>query len=436
MPYIRKQVTVALGAVVLIGGIGGIHAGDKVTGSAAGDWPQWHGPNRDAVSTETGLLKSWPEGGPKMDWHVSGLGLGFSSLAITGGKIFTMGDRGDDQNVTALDLRDGKQLWSTRIGAAWHDEYGGPRATPTVDGALLYVIGTDGELACLETATGKERWRKSLVNDFGGRMSTDWKFSESPLVDGNRVIVTPGVPDAGLVALDKMTGKEIWRSAISTVGPKGRTGAAYSSIVISNGGGVKQYVQLLGKGLVGVRAADGKLLWTYNRIANDVANIPTPAVKDEYVFTSTGYRIGAALLKLTKNGDGVDAKEVYFLEPNVFQNHHGGFVRVGDYLYAGHGHNKGIPICIEFATGKVVWGGDIRNAGSGSAAVLYADGSLYFRYQNGLMMLIEASPAGYKEKGTFTIPDVKNPSWSHPVVLGGRLYVREQDHLYCYNVRG
>src|SRR5258708_5543671 len=188
-------------------------------------------------------------------------------------------------------------------------------------------------------------------------------------------------------------------------------------MVISEGAGVKQYVQLTGRGLIGIRASDGKALWTYNKIANDVANISTPVVRGDYVFASTGYQTGAVLLKLSKTGDGVEAKEVYFLPPTVFQNHHGGFVLVGDYIYAGHGHSNGFPICIEFLTGKVRWGGKIRAEGAtGSAAVGYADGNLYFRYQNGVMKLIEASPEGFKEKGSFKIPGVQGPSWSHPVI--------------------
>ena len=326
-------------------------------------------------------------------------------------------------------------LWSAKIGPAWSDQYGGPRSTPSVAGGLVYAVGTEGDLVALDAKTGKERWRKNLESDFGGRMMSMWKWSESPLVDGDRVIVTPGAANALLVALDAKTGKEIWRTAAPSLGERGRDGAGYAGAVISNGGGVKQYVQLVGRGLVGVRASDGKLLWSYNRIANDVANIPTPIVRGDLVFTSTGYQTGAALLKLAKAGDGVTATEVYFLEPRVFQNHHGGMVLIGDHLYAGHGHNKGFPIAIELATGKVVWGGDVRNAGTGSAAVTAADGHLYFRYQNGRMVLIEATPEGYKEKGSFAIPGVENPSWSHPVILGGKLYVREQDNLYVYDVK-
>jgi outer membrane protein assembly factor BamB len=362
------------------------------------------------------------------------VGAGLASVAVAGDRVYTLGDKDGAQQVFALQRSDGKLVWSAKLGAPWPDEYGGGRGTPTIDGELLYAIGTEGDLVCLETATGRERWRKSLPRDFGGSMMSMWKFSESPLVDGDRLIFTPGAKDAALVAVDKKTGQTIWKAAVPDLGPKGKDGAAYSSVVISNAAGLKQYVQLLGRGLVGVRASDGKLLWGYNRVANQVANISTPVVRANYVFASTGYQTGAALIDLQKSGDGVTAKEAYFLEAGTFQNHHGGLVLVGNHLYAGHGHNKGFPICLEFATGKVAWGGDIRNAGTGSAAVMYADGRLYFRYQNGVVLLVEATPEGYREKGSFTIPDVKNPSWPHLVVSGGRLYVREQDALYAYDV--
>lgn len=401
----------------------------------AADWPQWRGPNRDGLSKETGLLATWGASGPPLAWKVGGLGVGFSSVAVTGGRIYTMGDRNGAQSLLALNEVDGKLVWSARVGPTWDDQMGGPRGTPTVDGDSIYAIGTEGDLVCVETASGRERWRKSLPRDFGGRMMSMWKFSESPLVDGDRLIFTPGGPSAFLAAVDKRTGREIWRTAAPQLGPKGREGAGYSSIVVSNGGGVKQYVQLTGRGLVGVRASDGKLLWGSNRVANDVANIPTPIVKGDLVFASTGYQAGSVLLKLVPSAGGVNAQEVYFLEARTLQNHHGGLVLVGDHIYGGHGHNRGFPIAVELATGKVVWGGDIRNAGTGSAAVVYADGHLYFRYQNGIVLLIEATPQAYREKGSFTIPDVSAPSWPHPVVAGGRLYLREQDTLYAYNVR-
>jgi outer membrane protein assembly factor BamB len=403
--------------------------------TTATGWPQWRGPNRDGISPDSGLLGEWKPGGPPLAWKASGLGAGFSSVAVTGGRIYTMGDKAGAQHVLALDARDGRLIWSAKVGPAWDDQYPGPRSTPTVDGDLLFAVGTDGDLVCLETATGRERWRRNLERDFGGRMMSGWRWSESPLVDGDRLVVTPGARDAALLSLHKKTGQELWRTEMPGLGSRGRDGAAYSSIVPTQGGGVPQYVQLLGRGLVGVRARDGKYLWGHNSVANDVANISTPVVRGDYVFASTGYQTGSTLLKLEKSGDGVAAREVYFLDSKTLQNHHGGFVLVGDHIYAGHGHRLGFPTCIEFATGKVAWGGDIRNSGEGSAAIAYADGHLYFRYQNGTVILIEATPSGYREKGSFTLPDVRKPSWSHPVVVGGRLYLREQDALYAYDVK-
>ncbi len=403
---------------------------------ATADWPSWRGPKRDALSPDTGLLKSWKAGGPPLAFKATGLGTGYSSVSVAGDRIYTLGDKGGTQHLFALDAKDGKTLWTAKIGAPWVDQFAGPRGTPTVDGGSVYAVGTEGDLVCVDAATGKQRWRKSLATDFGGQVMSSWKYSESPLIDGDRVIVTPGGSKALLVALDKNTGQDVWRTYPERdLGPKGKDGAGYSSVVISNAAGVKQYVQLTGRGLVGVRASDGRLLWNYNKVANDVANISTPVVKGDYVFASTGYQTGSVLLKLEAAAGGVDANEVYFLDSKVFQNHHGGFVLVGDHIYGGHGHNKGFPICIEMATGKVVWGGETRNAGTGSAAVVYADGNLYFRYQNGVMVLIEATPTGYSEKGSFTIPDVAGPSWPHPVVVGGRLYLREQDNLFVYDVK-
>jgi outer membrane protein assembly factor BamB len=402
---------------------------------SGGEWPGWRGPQRDGLSPDTDLLPEWKPGGPPLAWKATGLGAGFSSVSLAGGRLFTMGDRAGAQSVVALDPASGQSLWTARVGPPLNDDYNGPRSTPTVDGELVYALGTQGDLVCLEAATGRERWRKSLERDFGGFMMSGWKWAESPLVDEDRVVVTPGARDAAIVALDKRTGREIWRTTLPDLGPHGRDGAAYSSIVVSNAAGVKQYVQLLGRGLVGVRASDGRFLWNYNRMANGTANIATPIVRANWVFASTAYGGGSALVELRKKGDGLEASEVYFLEAKTFQNHHGGVVLVGNHLYAGNGQRKGFPICVEFTTGKVAWGGDIRNAGTGSAAVVYADGNLYFRYENGVVVLIEATPDGYRERGTLTIPDVRQPSWPPPVVLDGRLYLREQDALYCYDVR-
>ena len=405
----------------------------------ASDWPQWRGPERNGKSPETGLMDEWPEDGPPLVYRASGLGTGYSSLAVIGDRIYTLGDLEGGQHVLALDRDTGERLWATRIGPPWEDRYGGPRSTPTVDGDRLYALGTEGDLVCLKTADGSVAWKRNLTKDFGGHLmtiqGTNWKFAESPLVDGDRVVVTPGARDAALVALDKRTGEEIWRARIPELGPAGADGAGYSSVVVSHGGGVRQYVQLLGRGVVGVEAESGKFLWGYNRVANDVANIPTPLVDGDHVFVSTGYGTGSALLRLEGDGEGgVQAEEVYFLEGNTLQNHHGGLILDGGHLYTGTGHNKGFPICVAMDSGEVAWG-PVRNDGQDSAAVTWADDKLFFRYQNGLMVLVEATPEGYREKGSFMIPDVNQFSWSHPVVADGKLYLREQDNLFCYDVR-
>jgi outer membrane protein assembly factor BamB len=402
---------------------------------AGEDWPGWRGANRDALSPEKGLLQEWGPGGPPLAWKAQGLGSGFSSVAVVGERIYTMGDKDGAQHVFALKREGGGVIWTAHVGSGFADERGGPRGTPTVDGDRIYALGSEGDLVCLDAATGGAIWSKSLPRDYRGQMMSRWHWSESPLVDGDRLVFTPGARDATLVAVDKMTGRDVWRARVPDLGPAGKDGAGYSSVVISNAAGVKQYVQLLGRGLVGIRAADGRYLWSYNRVANGVANISTPIVRGNWVFASTGYQTGSALLELQPSGDGVAARELYFLDSKTLQNHHGGLVLVGNHIYAGHGHNKGFPICVDFITGKVAWGGDIRNAGTGSAAVMYADGRLYFRYENGVVVLVEATPDGYREKGSFAIPNVRDPSWAHLAIADGQLYVREQDALYCYDIR-
>lgn len=410
-----------------------------VANAYADDWPQWRGRERNGISPERGLLAAWPEGGPSLVWRAEGLGAGFSSVSVADGRIYTMGDRDDRQWVVALSESDGSELWRVEVGPPWVDGYGGPRGTPTVDGERVYAVGTDGDLVAIDAVSGAALWRRSLSRDFGGFMSAgqgvDWRYAESPLVDGDRLIVTPGAADAMMVALDKITGEEIWRAAVPELGELGADGAAYSSIVVSEGAGVRQYVQLVGRGAIGVEAATGRFLWGYNRIANDVANIATPVIDGDHVFVTTGYGTGAALLQLQRDGDAVTAREVWFHGGEVLQNHHGGVVLVDGVLYTGTGHNRGYPIAVRAADGEVLWGPE-RNAGRNSAAITYADGRLYMRYQSGIMILVEASPAGYVEHGSFPIPDAAEFSWSHPVVANGRLYLREQDRLLSYDVRG
>jgi len=403
-----------------------------------GDWPQFHGPLRDSISTETGLLPQWPEDGPELLWQIDGLGRGFSTVAISQGKILTMGDRtpeGEDaaQFVMAYDLATQKELWATRVGPPNEAGDAGPRCTPTVDGEVLYALGTEGDLLCVETETGTLLWQKNLVEDFGGQMMSGWKYSESPLIDGDKLICTPGGPEAAIVALNKKNGEVIWKSVLPDFGEGGKDGAGYSSPVVAEIAGVRQYVQICGRGAVGVDAEAGRFLWGYNRIANSIANITMPVVRGDYVFVTTAYGTGAALLKITPDGDTFKAEEVHFVKGRQFENHHGGVVLLGDHIYGGSGTNKGNPICLELATGNIAW--SEKSPGRGSAAVVYADGNLIFRYDRGRVALIEATPDGYHLKSSFMPILAEGPAWAHPVVHDGRLYLRHDDLLLCYDLR-
>ncbi|WP_437225619.1 PQQ-binding-like beta-propeller repeat protein [Planctomicrobium sp. SH661] len=401
----------------------------------AEDWPQWRGAKRDGKAQEPGLKLDWKEKQPEHLWTIDGMGSGYASVSIADNRLFTTGNLPQGQSVICINTETHEPVWSTPLtGQSPEHGYPGSRCTPTVDGDRVYAISSDGQVACLQASDGKILWKRSFVDDWQGQMMSGWGFSESPLIDGDQLICTPGGPEAMMVALNKNTGKEIWKTAVPYAGDRGKDGAAYSSIVISNAGGVKQYVQLIGRGLIGVRAKDGKLLWGYDKVANDVANIPTPICSGDYVFASTGYQTGACLLKISKSRDGVTAKEEYFLPPKTFQNHHGGMILNGDFVYAGHQHGKGFPICVHLPTGKIRWGGDIRPPGSGSAAVTAVNDQLIFRYEDGTIALISATPKGYELQGTFTPEYQEKESWSHPVVVDGKLYLREQDKLMCYQL--
>ena len=397
--------------------------------ATANDWPSWRGPHRSGIALdETGLQSEWSDDGPDVKWQIDGLGRGYSSIAISDGRIFTMGRRKAGCELIALDQNGGRELWATAVGG------GDPNCTPTVDGGLVYALGRDGHLVAVDVVTGKIAWQKDFPKDFGGSMMSGWGYSESPLIDGDRLVCTPGAKDAVVVALNKKTGETIWKSTMPDVGNRGKDGAGYSSIVISNARNVKQYVQLTGRGVISIDAESGKQLWAYNRIANGVANISTPLVKGDSVFCSTGYGTGAALLQVKKEGNRLVAEEKYFLDAKKMQNHHGGMIVYADHIYCGHGHNSGFPLCINFATGEQVWSGG-RGPGGGSAAILLADGHLYFRYEDGTMALIEATPEEYRLKGSFKLKTNNGKSWPHPVIVDGLLYARDQNALLCYDIR-
>jgi outer membrane protein assembly factor BamB len=396
----------------------------------AADWPQWRGPMRDGVSQESGLLKEWPADGPKLLWQVKDMGQGYSTPAVVGERLYLQTNQGvADEFVEARNVSDGKVAWSTRIGKVGNPDqkpnYPAARSTPTVDGEVLYALGSDGDLACLETAGGKPRWQKSLRADFNGKPGA-WAYSESPLIDGDTLVCTPGGAEATIVALNKKTGDVIWKCAV----PGGDT-AAYASLIVVNAEGVKQYVTFLSKALVGVNAKTGEFLWRYEQTAKgSPAVIPTPLAQDALVFSSAA-RTGGGLIKLTTEQGKLQAKQVYF-DPKL-PTAIGGAVRVGDYLY---GTTNQVLVCADFKTGQIKW----TDRSIGAASVCYADGNLYLHGENGDLALVEASPDGYKEKGRFTPRGQPNrgasKAWAYPVISNGKLYIRDAGVLWCYEIKG
>jgi outer membrane protein assembly factor BamB len=402
----------------------GLQAGAAAVSS--GDWPQWRGPNRDDVSQEKGLLQDWPAGGPPLAWKAAGLGEGYSTVSVQADRIYTIGDRKDASYVIALDLADGKQIWAAKLGKAGAPGWGGfsgPRSTPTVSGKLVFALGQWGELVCFDADTGKEQWRKDYTKDFGGSRP-EWGFSESPLVDAGRVVFTPGGSKGTLAAVFKATGEKIWQTKDLT------DSGQYASPIVAEIGGVRQYIQLTYKSVVGVSAGEGQLLWRAP-FRGETAVIPTPIYADGCVYVCSGYGAGDMLVKITEAGGKFKADQVY--ANKVMVNHHGGVLKVGDYVY-GYSDSKGWT-CQDFKTGAARWQ-DKDKLGKGS--LTYADGRLYLRQEDkpGTVAIIEAAPSGYKEHGRFEPPARSDKqSWPHPVVAQSKLFLRDQDVLLCYDVK-
>ena len=383
--------------------------------SAAANWPQWRGPNRDGISKETGLLKQWPAEGPPLAWKASGAGRGYSSFSISNGKLYTMGVRGDREFVIAFDVATGKEAWATPHGSVFRNDRGdGPRGTPTIDGDRVYALGGAGDLSALDARTGKIAWSKNILQEFGASNIT-WGISESPLVLGNKVLVNAGGRDASIVALNKANGSVIWKSQSDEAG--------YSSAIPVNVNGITQVVFFTASRAVGLDSKDGRLLWEYERPSNNTANAATPIVRANRVFISSDYGTGGGVVEITPDNK---AREIYFTKD--MRNHHSSAVLIGDYLY---GFSASVLTAMKFDTGEIAW--KDRSVGKGS--LVYADGNLYCLSENGVVGLVEASPTGYKEKGRFRIPQDSLPTWAHPVVVGGRLYLRDQDTIYAYDVR-
>ncbi len=388
------------------------------------DWPQWRGTDRSDRSPETGLLKTWPASGPKQVWLYKDAGIGYSGPAIVKGRLYTMGARGDQERLIALNAADGKELWSTPVGGTYDNNWGnGPRGTPTVDGDRVYALGANGGLVCAQTADGKVLWQVA-AKDFGGAVP-GWGYCESVVVEGNTVVFTPGGSKGSMVALDKTSGKLVWQSKDFTDAPH------YSSIVPANLNGTRQLIQLTPSALVGIEAKDGAVLWK-SPWNGKVAVIPTPVYHDNQVYISSGYGVGCKMVKISPSNEATD---VYVNK--VMKNHHGGVILVGDHLY-GYSDGPGW-VCQDLKTGSEVW----SSKAFGKGAVTYADGMLYcIEEGSGTVCLAEASPKGWQEHGRFkldpqtTLRKPEGRIWTHPVVSNGRLYLRDQELLFCFDLQG
>ena len=404
--------------------------------SSKNDWPQWRGPQRDGTSPETGLLKQWPTGGPKLVWQVNDIGDGYSTPVVVGNRIYLMSNRGmDNEFVQALSTDDGKVIWTQRVGNVGNPKqepnYPKARSTPTFDANFLYALGSDGDLACLEAKTGKIRWAKNLRKEFGGQPG-EWAYAESPLVDGDAVVVTPGGAQATIVALNKKSGAVIWKSAVP-----GGDDAGYASAIVVQGGGRKQYVQFLSKGLVGVDAKTGQFLWRYEKAAKGPAQYFTPVARGDYVYGGA-LSVGGGLVRLKAAGDGVAAEEVYYIRR--LPNGPGGAVVVGDHIYGTE--VGGQLVAAEFTTGKVKW----TSENFGIASVAAADGNLYLHFTEGDVALVEATPEGFHQKGRFTPPNqpkkeqgnrpYPEAAFAYPVIANGRLYIRDLGTLWAWDIKG
>ena len=405
----------------------------------AGYWPQWRGPNRDNASTEKGLLQEWPAEGPPRLWTATGVGQGgIASVSDAEGKIFTFGYLGDHEVVVALEEKTGELCWATRTGAAvpesslmrWLSQ-----RTPTIDGSLLYLATANGDLVCLTTAGGRELWRKSYTADFEAKRPV-WGFCDYPLVDGDRLICAPGGPQAEIVALDKRTGNVIWKAqvpVIEEIPAKVPESAAYAALVVTEAGGLRQYITFLAAGLISVAADDGRLLWRYEGVGkHSTAHSHTALARGDQIFCSNGYGGGHSLLNVIRDGKNVAVKEIYHrgLRLDAFQD---STTLVGDHLYVGLDYGR--PLCLAWKTGEKVWGPQ-QMEGRGKLAIVYADGCLYFRHSDGRMTLAEATPEKYVQRGTFVIPDhLPTMGATSPVIAGRRLYLRDNNRLLCYDIR-
>lgn len=420
IPFLFLVPALAGGALVF----GAVSSPKNSASVAVTDWPTFRGADRQDISKETSLLKSWPQGGPKKLWVYDNAGLGYSGFAVVGSTLYTMGARDVTEYLIALDTNTGKEKWSGEVGALLNNGWGnGPRSTPTVDGDRVYALGGKGDLVCFSTTDGKKLWSVNMTSD-GGKIP-GWGYTESVLVDGPNVICTPGGSQGALMALDKVDGHKVWQSTEWT------EPAQYSSIIAVNYNGARQLIQHTSTIFGAVDAKTGKMLWKVD-FPGKTAVIPTAIFKDGRAYMSAGYNAGCVQVEIdAQNG----VKPVYANGNMV--NHHGGVVLVGDYLY-GYSE-KGGWTCQDWKSGDVKWAS--KNLGKG--AIHCADGKLYLLEENsGKVVLIDASPDGWKEHGSLVVDpqsaqrSPKGKIWTHPVVAHGKLYLRDQEYIYCYDVKG
>ena len=401
---------------------------------AQSDWPTFRGADRSGTSPDTGLLTSWPKKGPKQLWKVSGAGQGYAGVAVAGGKLYTLGDNisgNKSEYLTCFNQADGKFQWKFKTGKTYKNRkpsWGHSRSTPTVDGDRVYVLTPSGVLYCVGT-DGKEKWKSDLKKDYASKKADIWGYSESVLIDGDNLICTPGGPKNTMLALNKMTGEKVWSASRE----KDR-GAGHASIVISEVGGTKVYVATTGSGVMGVRASDGKLMWTTD-VKKTTAVIPTPIVRGDLVFASFGYGTGGTLLRQSANDSEVSVTEVYPVQ-GALTNKLGGVVLVGDQIY-GDTDARGKIFCADLMTGEINWHREgSPGGGKKSASIAAADGHLYALYENGVMTLVKADPTSFQEVSSFKVNgDTDLPTWAHPVIVDGKMYLRIGENIICYALR-
>lgn len=416
-PFAANVCFASLFCLVALTSFGTVRADDDRT------WPQYGGPNRDNISPETGLMPMWPEGGPRLLWTARDLGEGYSSVSLADGKILTMGGIGDNEFIICLDEADGSELWRVRNGSNRGDGMGGgPRATPTIVEDRFYALGANGDMGCYALEDGEMFWGGNILQRFNAN-NIAWGISESILVDGNNVVFTPGGNGSTMVCVDRVSGEIRWNAAVP-----GNPAAGYSSAIVAEVGGVRQYVNFTHTSVVGVRADNGEFLWSNEASANGTANCSSPIFHDNMVFSASGYGTGGACVRLSASGRSVSAEQLYHTRD--MKSHHGGMVEIDGYIY---GTDEGVLKCLEMATGEVMW----QDRSVGKGAVVYADGKIILRSEGGDVAMFEATPEEYRELGRFSQPErSERPAWPHPVIAGGRLYLRDWDKLLCFDLRG